>query len=230
MASTPEELRAARDRSAAMTRESAKREFEEIFWPPQRVISWIAYRDPLLISKNWHQSKLYDHPASKQPGLRDRTPPLTLLRTLQDGRIRAIMNGRTHKPEFWASANGHNWPNVRFRRQEVLSLWPDRATFSGQTRTKVKPSAAQVEAADRQKRATTDAQPSMGAPPKQKKVEQFMKDRVNGWPSQKRKPTEREDLEAARKALGAVRRQQLRDAVAELSLPPGWRKRGPRHY
>ena len=116
--------------------ELAKRNFAEPFWPTRWVLGWIAFRVPELIESSWIGAQLYDADQSDPAEhLRDEDCRKTLLRALQAGAIHAIdrKTGRMDR-DAWAHAtvgdlgedarrwDAHAW---RFRREEVLALWPD---------------------------------------------------------------------------------------------------------
>jgi hypothetical protein len=75
---------------------------------------------------------------------------------------------------------------------------------------------------------TRSDRPRRKGPPKQERINHWMRQRVNTWPADAAPPTEEDDLKAARDAgLGDVRREQIRKARSNIA-PEDWRKRGPR--
>jgi len=126
-----DQQRAAEVRSREVKREMTARLFAEPFWPASRALGWIAFRDPQLIEKSWTAAKLYE---SSELGraLRDRNPSTSLLRALQDGGLSALKDCNELPREKWATATGRIWPDdVRFRREDVLALWPEESERRG---------------------------------------------------------------------------------------------------
>jgi hypothetical protein len=106
-----------------------RRDFDELSWPTNRLVAWIAFRDPKHLGKSWRAAAQYDHSTSaRQPPLMDTQPLDTLLRALREDQIRAIdQNGAEMEPDAWLHANRWPWPMVRFRRHDVFKLWPAQA-------------------------------------------------------------------------------------------------------
>jgi len=117
----------------------SEREIAEPYWNGWRVISWLAYRDPLMICAIEGRDALllgmYDHPSfvslQKFPICLDNSPANTLRLALQTGGIAAIdAGGRTMTADDFAfisnvwSADRYNWNSVRFKRTEVLAAFP----------------------------------------------------------------------------------------------------------
>lgn len=103
-------------------RQAAKRAFEEPYWPRERVIVWIALRKQEDIETSEFAALIY---GGSQ--LLDENPRQTLLRALQTGKIRAIdRKGDERQRECWAFSDTTEKPNVRFRREDVLRLWPEQ--------------------------------------------------------------------------------------------------------
>jgi hypothetical protein len=116
--------RDAEERSRASRHDVAARLFAELFWPVPRVVAWIGFRTPDMIEADWRAAILYDKSPIGQ-SLKDRHPQGTLLRRLQEGRLRALRDGNELAREKWANATGREWPDdIRFRREDVLALWP----------------------------------------------------------------------------------------------------------
>jgi hypothetical protein len=115
--------REAEGRSRALKIAVAERLFAEPFWPAARVLSWIAFRDPRLIEASWRAAKMYIASAGQ---LKDPNPRDALLRAVQGGNLAAVKDGSEMPREAWANTNGRFWlEEVRFRREDVLGLWPD---------------------------------------------------------------------------------------------------------
>ena len=101
----------------------SQRLFEERYWPAERLMHWIAFRDPQKLHTGWRSEKRYVTDASKQ--LKDAASRRTLWHAVQDDEIRGWLNGKKLAPEYWATSNGFDWPpDVRFRRKDVLARWP----------------------------------------------------------------------------------------------------------
>jgi hypothetical protein len=99
--------------------EAAKRDYENPAWPISRVLRWVAWRDPLKINKEWKHLVFYPAVDSQNDD-----PPPTLLRALQEGALRAIDSGQELQPESWFRTALNALPDVDFRREDVLKLWP----------------------------------------------------------------------------------------------------------
>jgi len=108
------------ERSKANKKRFTELLFAEPFWPVYCTLGWIAFRDPLLIESSVKAAKLYD-----RTGMKERKPEQSLLRALKYDNLRAIRDGSELPREAWAVADGRHWPDVRFRREDVLALWPD---------------------------------------------------------------------------------------------------------
>ena len=116
--------RDSKTRSRALKKQVTARLVAEPFWPAPRVLGWIAFRDPQAIEANWKAATLHDS-SPMAPALRDRNPPGTLLRALQEGSLQALRDGKVLPREEWANATGRSWSDdVRFRREDVFVLWP----------------------------------------------------------------------------------------------------------
>jgi hypothetical protein len=81
-----------------------------------------------LRGRRW-QALMYKGEAD---GLASVNPAYELLTALKAAKLRAI--GPDHNelpPEFWddQSFDPETWPNVRFRREDMLRLWPDVETL-----------------------------------------------------------------------------------------------------
>jgi hypothetical protein len=109
------------EQSRLSKRETARIHFEETWWPIDRAINWVAFRDPGKIDSSWrHAIILYDK--SKLP-LKEPDPRGFLLRALQRGDVQAFEPpGRCLQKEEWAFIKPSALPDVRLRREEVLAL------------------------------------------------------------------------------------------------------------
>jgi hypothetical protein len=97
--------------------------FAELLWPVPRVLAWIAFRESACVEENWRAASQY--PEQSAWPLREADPQGTLLRALENGSLRALKDSKEWPREAWANATGHSWPeDVRFRREDVLALWP----------------------------------------------------------------------------------------------------------
>ena len=102
----------------------ASKLYDEPFWPVARVLSWIAFRALEMIEASWRAGVLYPTSATGK-ALKDPRPCERLLRTLQEGGLRAIKDGQELSPEAWANATGfQSTDGMRFRRKDVLAVWP----------------------------------------------------------------------------------------------------------
>jgi hypothetical protein len=117
-----QEERAAYQRSR---RQVTARLFGEPFWPIPRVLTWIAFRNEAAISASVGTATWYLTKVAWQ--LRDIDREETLLRALQEGTLRALKDAKELPREFWAGAKAGDWPTVHFRREDVLTQWPQLA-------------------------------------------------------------------------------------------------------
>lgn len=109
----------AEGRSQAQKREIRAMRFAEPSWPWSRVIAWIAFRNSTQIGDSVKVAQYF------ATAMADAHPERTLLHALQYGNLRAFKDGKALPPETWAEAES-SWPkDVRFRRVDVLTLWPD---------------------------------------------------------------------------------------------------------
>jgi hypothetical protein len=124
--------RAADERSCAMQLRRAERLFEDIFWPAERVLLWIAFASfednflgAMFEAKTYKPPSLIGAKAYKSAPLCDPNPNRALLQAVQDGSLPAIRSGAELPCTAWATATPRNWPvDVYFRREDVLRLWP----------------------------------------------------------------------------------------------------------
>jgi hypothetical protein len=115
--------RATQERSDALNLEEAERLFAELFWPAERALRWIAFRDVTRIEDSLRSGTRYQGTSAEVP--KDTDPLGTLLRAVQDGSLRALKDGKELPRESWATATGRNWSeDVRFLREAILGLWP----------------------------------------------------------------------------------------------------------
>jgi hypothetical protein len=105
--------------------------FEEPRWPLNHVLAWIAFRNIGALRATYDEIRSLGYRASiygvNGDALIIKNPLAELRKALRDGKIKAL--GRNHAdlpPEFWdlVSMKRETWPNVRFRREEVLALYP----------------------------------------------------------------------------------------------------------
>jgi len=105
------EVSAAEERSRKMKRQRCEWLYEEIFWPRERAFLWLAFRDPARFEDNFRPAMLSAHLRSLA-SLKDGNPRRTLLRALQEDKLRAIKDGKELPPEAWAAAGGLRWPEA----------------------------------------------------------------------------------------------------------------------
>jgi hypothetical protein len=79
---------------------------------------WLAWRASALIEKRWELAKVYNNQAYRG------NPAPKLLLALQQANLRAITDGKELAPEFWSRIRWNRLPDVDFRRNDVLALWP----------------------------------------------------------------------------------------------------------
>ena len=119
------------------TRALAKSYFDEQRWPLRHALHWIACQkiEALALTpeelrgRRW-QALMYKGDAD---GLASVNPAYELLTALKAAKVRAI--GPDHNelpPEFWddQSFDPETWPSVRYRRDDMLHLWPDVETLA----------------------------------------------------------------------------------------------------
>ena len=68
------------ERSSAAAIEAAKRDYEAVYWPKERALNWITWRDQLRINESWRLGLFYK---SKNEGFRGDPRP-KLVRALQE--------------------------------------------------------------------------------------------------------------------------------------------------
>jgi hypothetical protein len=124
------EALAADERSRAMWRDYAQREFDKPEWTEWRVYSWLAYRTPSLICKIEKRDDLHVARHYSTLPMRDATPEMTLLRALQEGKLRAFRDGAVLKRKHWRGKEPEQVRGVFFRRKDVLALWREATTPS----------------------------------------------------------------------------------------------------
>jgi hypothetical protein len=107
--------------------------FNEPRWPLHRALEWIAFQRPEARALNldefvldrWAALRGYGDAA----GLVIGNPADALLTALKAGELKAIDANLNELPaEFWdeRSSDPRTWPKVRFRREDMLQLWPGR--------------------------------------------------------------------------------------------------------
>jgi hypothetical protein len=110
----------------------AEYEFQSLDWSLGNALSWIAYRDALLIcafetQRDLARKRFYSFPRSDVPR-RGMVLPMTdqsLLVALKEGTITAIQNGASVPSTFWFGRQSRDLDaNLRFRRAEVIRCWP----------------------------------------------------------------------------------------------------------
>jgi hypothetical protein len=124
------EALAADERSRAMWRDYAQREFGKPEWTEWRVYSWLAYRTPSLICKIEKRDDLHVARHYSTLPMRDATPEMTLLRAIQGGKLRAFRDGAVLKRKHWRGKEPEQVNGVFFRRKDVLALWREATTPS----------------------------------------------------------------------------------------------------
>jgi hypothetical protein len=111
------------ERSRAIKRQRAKSLFEDLSWPVERVLLWIAFRDPARFEDDFLEA-MYGATMYAPASLNDVDARRTLLRALQTDKIQAIKDGKEMLPSEWAAETGRRFPNVFLRREEVLREFP----------------------------------------------------------------------------------------------------------
>lgn len=103
-------------------RATAWRLFSDPWWPIDRLIAWVAFRNPLRMEYSPRAAAFYD---ATKAALTDSRPAATVLHALQDGTLVAIRDGKKIGPEAWSAVDVHGLPGVRafIRRVDALALW-----------------------------------------------------------------------------------------------------------
>ena len=141
---------AARTDSQRQKREAAETAFNNPFWPLERALLWIAFRDPRLVNEAVESidADLYDHAtwkSQKLSELRERygdpaprperltvNPAAVLVLALQKGELCAIKDRIVLERSFWASVRARSLPgDVFLDREEVLKRWPLQQSPAG---------------------------------------------------------------------------------------------------
>ena len=125
----PDELPAATE---SVKDNVAKSYFDEPRWQLKLVLRWIAVRKIEALALSDEDFRRLRHSAillkGKDDVLVSKNPAADLLEALRTGDTKAI--GPDHKdlpPEAWDTVLSHDlrtWPAVRFRRENVLKVWP----------------------------------------------------------------------------------------------------------
>jgi hypothetical protein len=96
--------------------------FDEPFWPWQRLVRWIYFRDVKRLNESWWH--IAEQPDGASSPVQDEHSNTTLMLKLGTGRLRAFREGAAVPREAWAGAPLHLRFQVHFRREDVLELWP----------------------------------------------------------------------------------------------------------
>lgn len=113
----------------------AKSYFDDFRWPLRHALNWIACRkiEALTLTPEELRSlRLQASYKGDADGLASANPAFELLTALKAGKLRAI--GPDHNelpPEFWDAQffDPETWPTVRYRRDDMLHLWPGVETL-----------------------------------------------------------------------------------------------------
>jgi hypothetical protein len=133
----------------------AKSRFDELRWPLEWALAWIAYRrkEALLLSYNELDIRLraasrgYGNPL----GIVCKNPAEELLKALKAGELKAIdSNHNELLAEFWdeRSFDPRTWPKVRFGRDVMLNLWPSGPDLRAILQTAIKKKGAMLTQAE----------------------------------------------------------------------------------
>jgi len=121
--------------------------FEEPRWSLSHVVAWIAFRNVDALTATYEDIRSVRFGAAMY-GLNSATliiknPLAALWKALRGGKIAAISRDNSDIPqEYWddVGMNWETWPNVRFRRDDVLALFPStEAPSATQTLSQPKP-------------------------------------------------------------------------------------------
>jgi hypothetical protein len=116
--------------NAGETRRRGEHYFSQLRWPLHQALAWIAFRRPEALTLNlnelllerWEALRGYGNAA----GLFTGNPVDALLTALRANQLKAIDANEELPAEFWdeLSSDPRTWPEVRFRREVLLRLWP----------------------------------------------------------------------------------------------------------
>ena len=153
----------------------ARSYFDEPLWPLEPVFSWSRFRSIDLLTVSYEdirslhfQARMYKTSPWPSP-LATESPAVDLHKRLKAGKIEAIRpNGEIVSAVFWhkVSSNPRTWPEVWFRREDVLRLYKELG--SGEEPETVKVEASDVPPAPdfsvngRKRRAVAAAFENMG--------------------------------------------------------------------
>ena len=131
----------------------AKSYFDEPRWPLHHALNWIACRriEALTLAPEELLSlRLQATYKGRVDGLDCKNPAHELLTALKKGRLKAIgPDNKELPPEFWDGKSEYRtWPEVRFRRDDMLRLWPDRETPAVDDSTQKGAGAPEAKASD----------------------------------------------------------------------------------
>jgi hypothetical protein len=105
--------------------------FDEPFWPWQRLVRWLYFRDVDRLNEGWWH--LAEQPIGAPSPVQDRQPNTTLMLELQSGRLLAFREGAEIPREAWAGGPLQLQSEVHFRREDILELWPASSTPASRT-------------------------------------------------------------------------------------------------
>lgn len=115
----------------------ARTYFDEPRWRLDHALNWIACRkiDALTLTPEELLSLRFRSIMYSEVGvaLASKNPAHELLTALKHNKLRAIgLNHGELPPEFWdnKSLDLRTWPEVRFRRDDMLREWPDAETMA----------------------------------------------------------------------------------------------------
>ncbi len=132
---TPPAVRAPSELSET-GRSLARSSFDEPRLWLDKTLRWIAFRriGDLTTKDVGHERHRAILLGANDDGLVSRSPAADLLEALRVGDIEGIEpDGKELPPEAWDTVLSHDlrtWPKVRFRRADVLRLWPSREPLS----------------------------------------------------------------------------------------------------
>ncbi len=153
----------------------ARSYFDEPLWPLERVLAWSRFRtiDLLTVSyddiRSLHfQARMYKTSPRPSP-LVTESPAVDLHKRLKEAKIEAIRpNGEIVSAVIWhkVSSNPRAWPEVWFRRQDVLRLYKELGSGEEPETVKVEasdvPPTAVYSTNERKRRAVAAAFENMG--------------------------------------------------------------------
>jgi hypothetical protein len=169
--------------------------FGEPWWPLDQALGWIAFREVRrpaitydLIRGARFQTNM-EYSKNGNPFIVN-DPLAVLLRALRTGEVISV--GPDHKDipaAFWDGVNldRRAWPEVRFRREDILHLWPDVALLTEDEGSKESVEGSREGVRQTEADKVKSSKPRMSDGDIEKKLAPFLKRLTAEWKPEVRK-------------------------------------------